>query len=248
MQGNSTTILSTRPLGQLAALRAKEAGFELEEISFIETSAIVSDSLTNYIESLLTKKAAVIFTSMNAVEAVIAMLNQRIPDWECYCIGQTTKELIETYFGKNSIRATGINAIELAAKIIEKSTHEELFFFCGNQRRPELPEALSTAGFQLQELIVYETTATPITVSTSYAGILFFSPSAVHSYFSTNQPNPDTVLFAIGSTTANAINEHSTNKIITAHVTDKQALLDLALTYLHQFPQSSDSLIIDREQ
>ena len=52
--------------------------------------------------------ATVVFTSMNAVEAVAAHLNDYIPDWKIYCIGNTTKKLVEKYFGEDLIAETAI--------------------------------------------------------------------------------------------------------------------------------------------
>jgi uroporphyrinogen-III synthase len=69
-------------------------------------------------------------------------------------------------------------------------------------------------------------------VNDAYNGILFFSPSAVHSFFKKNKANPDTVFFAIGETTANAISVYTNNKIITGNTPAKGELLKLAVEWL----------------
>src|SRR5258706_9822828 len=42
-----------------------------------------------------------------------------------------------------------------------------------------------------------------------YDGILFFSPSGVESFFNTNEVNEQTILFAIGNTTATEIKKYT---------------------------------------
>ncbi|HEX5668158.1 MAG TPA: uroporphyrinogen-III synthase, partial [Chitinophagaceae bacterium] len=49
-----------------------------------------------------------------------------------------------------------------------------------------------------------------------FDGIIFFSPSAVESFFSMNQISNNTICFAIGDTTANALKQHTNNRIMVA--------------------------------
>lgn len=65
----------------------------------------------------------------------------------------------------------------------------------------------------------------------NYSGILFFSPSAVQSFFATNKVTASTVFFAIGATTADQITAFSTNAVITADKMGKQNLIEQAVEY-----------------
>ncbi|GAC1708945.1 MAG: hypothetical protein NVS9B7_26700 [Flavisolibacter sp.] len=126
---------------------------------------------------------------------------------------------------------TADNALMLAQKIINHGI-KELVFFCGNKRREELPLILKNNGIKLHEVIVYETLETPILVTEPFEAILFFSPSAVNSFFFLNRISINTLCFAIGQTTANAITVHAKNKIITSTTPSPAAMvLDLIKHY-----------------
>src|SRR5205823_3034617 len=92
------TILSTRPLPASLVLEAASRGFEVNCLSFIETESVVDDALSARIQALATERRTVLFTSMNAVTAVANELKQR-PDWIVYCIGHSTRDLVEKELG-----------------------------------------------------------------------------------------------------------------------------------------------------
>src|SRR4029077_17349519 len=128
------------------------------------------------------------------------------------------------------------NASELAGEIIDwgktgKDTRP-VVFFCGDQRRDELPKKLQQHGFDLEEIIVYKTIETTQEINDAYNGILFFSPSAVNSFFKTNKVTAHTVFFAIGETTANTIKGYTSNKIIISNTPAKDELLKQAVEWL----------------
>jgi hypothetical protein len=62
--------------------------------------------LTQQVLELATQQPLIIFTSMNAVEAVAAMLQGRQPEWQIACIGQTTLQLAQEHFTKSNVVAT----------------------------------------------------------------------------------------------------------------------------------------------
>jgi uroporphyrinogen-III synthase len=231
MQQNKITILSTRPLQAALIDEAAAQGIEINVQSFIETEAIQSVEVQQEIEQALLQSASVVFTSMSAVEAVAEYMNEEMPDWVIYCMGQTTQELVKKYFGENSIGGTADNAATLAELVVEESDIDEVIFFCGDQRRDELPDILRSNDIEVTEIIVYHTIATPHTVTKQYNGILFFSPSAVDSFFMKNKPGKQTMLFAIGNTTAVAVKKHSLNSIIISEKPGKENLVEKAINY-----------------
>ncbi|HTL09605.1 MAG TPA: uroporphyrinogen-III synthase [Chitinophagaceae bacterium] len=231
MLQNNITILSTRPLAPAVINNAAANGIRVQQRSFIETEPIQNTALQQEVESVLQQYATVVFTSMNAVEAVAAYLQDEQPDWRIYCMGKTTRELVTKYFGENSIAGTASDAAALAEVIALDADNEEVVFFCGDQRRDELPAILQQQGIEVTEITVYHTIATPQVVDKNYHGVLFYSPSAVESFFSVNKPAANTTFFAIGQTTANAIKKHSSNTIITANRPGKEALVEKAINY-----------------
>ena len=142
-----------------------------------------------------------------------------------------TSELVKAYFPFSRLAATADNAAELAEKIIEEAEDTELIFFCGDLRRDELPERLREANFDVDEVVVYQTIATPHKMKKSYNGILFFSPSGVNSFFEMNHLPPGTPLFAIGNTTATAIRKRCGNPVFTPDHPDRDELVEMVMNY-----------------
>jgi uroporphyrinogen-III synthase len=232
MESNKKYLLSTRPLPKTIHEEGAKKNVIIEELSFIATEPIEDDELHQKIKAFAVKAHTVVFTSMNAVEAVAAKIDEA-PAWQIYCIGNTTRKLIEEKWGAEKIIATAENAQRLGERLIDDGV-KEVVFFCGNIRRNELPNKIRSEGGKVEEVVVYETKETPTQLERAYDGILFFSPSAVHAYYSQNKPSKDTTLFAIGKTTEEAIREHKGHKIVVAHVTDKIEMAQEAIDYLYQ--------------
>ena len=223
MQKNRLNILSTRPLNKQIIDGAAKQNIFIDCISFIETVPVVNNDLKEKIKKLSEEKITALFTSMNAVEAVKGHLSKK-PEWRIFSIGHTTKELIDDFFGSKNIVATANDANTLADVIIETG-EKDIFFFCGDQRRDELPGKLRSKNIKLEEVVVYHTIKTTQKISKEYDAVLFYSPSAVESFFSVNDINKNVTLFAIGNTTADTIKEVVKNKIIIAEQPGKEALV-----------------------
>jgi uroporphyrinogen-III synthase len=216
-------ILSTRPLPETLIDEAARHGILIETQAFILTEPVNDEDMRQRVRALGQQRLAAIFTSMNAVEAVREWTGRA--DWDIFCIGLATRRLAEAYFGPGSIAGTAESAKALAEVIIRENPGREVHFFCGNQRRPELPGVLKQAGLIIHELVVYHTISNPVRTERSYDGIAFFSPSAVDSYFSVNTVSAGATLFAIGWTTAEAIRVYSANPLIVSGQPDKEKLI-----------------------
>lgn len=223
-------LLSTRPLPKSIVEEGAEKGVIVEELSFIDTKPIQDEALFQRIKTLATEKHTVVFTSMNAVEAVAAQIDV-VPDWKIYSIGNTTRKLIEEAWGSDKIVATADYGKHLGERLVDDGVRE-VVFFCGNIRRDELPNKIRSEGGKIEEVVVYETEQTPAKLTKAYDGILFFSPSAVNAFFSTNKPAKNTVLFAIGKTTEEAIRQNKGRNIIVANKVDKVDMTRDAIDYL----------------
>ena len=231
MQQNKILILSTRPIDAPLINEAKHQNIEIDILSFIETVQIRSIEVQQEIENALLKSSAVVFTSMNAVEAVANELDGHQPNWKIYSIGNSTRQLVKKYFGEEAIAGTAESAAELAELIVEEDNSDDIFFFCGEQRRDELPDILRSNDFDVNEIVVYQTIQVKHKIEKTYHGILFFSPSAVQSFFSNNKISDKTILFAIGNTTATEIKKYTNNKIITDDEPSKENLVMEMIRY-----------------
>ncbi len=235
MKDEKILILSTRLLDEALINKASAHQITIDSISFIQTENIINSDISEEIKKLASQPIDAVFTSMNGAEAVIKSLDtfNLKPAWKIYCIGAATQSLIKDYFVSNNIAATGKNAMELSKSIIEDNA-QEVVFFCGDQRREELPEYLKKNKIGVKEIIVYQTNEIPVKVDKEYNGILFFSPSAVKSFFSVNSIPANTVLFSIGDTTAVAIRKNSNNKIVVSDFPSKDKLVEIAVKYFSE--------------
>jgi uroporphyrinogen-III synthase len=236
MQQNKTMILSTRPLPNAIIGKATANNMVIETISFIETEPIINRELKQNIIRLLQLPQTVVFTSMNAVEAIAANLSNEKPNWKIFCIGSATKRLAKGYFGETSIAGTADSAGCLADVIINEKNISSVTFFCGDRRRDELPVKLRKHNIEVAEMEVYKTFETAQVVSKKYDAVLFYSPSAVNSFFSVNKINSRAILFAIGKTTAEEIKKFSNNKTVVAKEPVKELLAEEAIHYFQANP------------
>lgn len=215
MQIPTPYVLSTRALAASLIDEAAAKGVRIDIRSFIAI-----EPLKGGVGELGKRSLTAVFTSGNAVAAI----EEGGDNWKVYCIGQETRRKAVERFGEGAIAGVANSAKTLAEEIIRREGQpatggqegREIIFFCGDQRRDELPDLLRQAGLTVREVVVYRTRLTPQQMKRAYAGIAFFSPSAVESFFSVNGVSPETVLFAIGGTTAAAIRERCVNELVIA--------------------------------
>ncbi len=230
MKRNKIHILSTGPVGKKLINLAAESNVEIEEISFIKAEICINDIVGKKISDLLDQSVTAIFTSSHAVDGLKKFIKEK-PSWTIYCIGHSTKNRVAKIFGEDHIAGFADTADQLAEKIIKSQVNEKIYFFCGNQRRDELPVKLTSNHIETEELAIYKTIETPKALSKIYDGILFFSPSGVKSYFSRNFITNATLVFAIGNTTAETIKHFTQKPAIIAEIPGKENLVTLAIDY-----------------
>lgn len=194
-------LLSTKLLEPAQKYRLIHTGVSYTEWDFISCLPKAFSADTN--------NKSLIFTSQNAVKAVINQ--QHISVKNCYCVGEKTKSLLE----KKGQKVTKMmqNSADLATFLVKLDQKQSFLFFTGNERMPHLEESFQRQGLPLEVVEVY-TTKPQSKALGDFDGILFFSPSGVKSYLQKNALK-NSLCFAIGSTTAKALEEHS-ETIITA--------------------------------
>jgi uroporphyrinogen-III synthase len=178
-------------------------GWELQEEDLIQIHPL---SLPAELD--LPIGAAWIFTSQHAVKNALAVIQSMDPKQRVYCLDGATRATLQSVSPAVEICGVANDGASLA-KIIIQQEHGKAVLFCGNQRRPELPRMIADAGIDLMEVVVYETKLKPVIVPSDVDALLFFSPSAVQSFFQCNRISASTTSFAIGVTTANAIHEYN---------------------------------------
>ena len=231
MKKNKLKILSTKALKRETIDKASVKDIEIDELPFITTEPVKNDDLKNILRGFLQQNITAVFTSKNAVLAFEQIVNAEVP-WNIFSIGQSTKKAVAKLFGEEKISGTADNASDLADIILKDGEIKKVIFFCGKQRREELPEKLKAAEVELEEIVVYETFESPQKISRKhYDGILFFSPSAVKSFFSLNKLNEEIQVFAIGKTTADAIQKNTDRELIIAETPGEENMIDQVIAH-----------------
>ncbi len=222
--------MSTALLPEDALKNLADANFLCDAVPFIQTTAALTDEIIAQIKTYTQEHIIVIFTSAQAVNAVISCCAGNRPNWQILCISGATKKAVVDFWDDDQIIASADDAIGLA-KHIEHIPAQNIVFFCGNKRLDTLPTLLTNKGFQVKECIVYETKLTPIKVDKNYNALLFFSPSGVESFLSENTIAPDATLFSIGKTTALALKQNIRNEVIVAAQPDKNILVNTVIEF-----------------
>ncbi len=213
---------------------AVSKGVILDEHALVSTVPVNTDTVQKHVFGLAQQEITALFTSQFALLTLMNLLKDRFPDtWSFYCTEHSTRQLLEKCIGDiQKIKGTASSAGALARLLCRNPRiTQPIVFFCGDQRREELPRILNDSGVFLQELVLYHTRLQPYVFTKSYQGILFCSPSAVKSFFLVNNAPRETIFFAIGPSTANELNRFAPNQVVTSHEPDKNSLLRLALSY-----------------
>ena len=218
---------------------AKHQQVMLECFDFITIDTLDDSATIRLVTDALASGEVFIFTSANAAKAVAAnpAAHTHKPTG-IFCIGQATRIAVEHQWSDATLLGTADNAEALAEKVAASGVKSAVFF-CGISSLDILPKMLCEAGVSLQQIPVYKTIETPHSCKHDYAAVLCYSPSGVHSYFTANIPNANTVFFVIGETTANAIKVHTSNRVIVSSQPNKLTMLEQAITLL----KNNDQLV-----
>jgi uroporphyrinogen-III synthase len=229
-------VLSTKKLLPIFIEKASQNNIQIIEKEFISVQPIITkEKVKEVLDLAASRKEYIAFTSANAVTPFDKYLHQHdtyyVVAWKIFCLeGKTKQAIVNSLLPKENIISTAENAKALSQKIIEHGV-KEIIFFCGNKRRNDLPGILKDAGITVHEVVVYETIEIPTIASEGINGILFFSPSAVNSFFSLNKLNNKTVCFAIGQTTGNSIADFADNKIIIVKTPGQETMMAAVNSY-----------------
>lgn len=218
------TILSTKILSLAQKERLLNAG-----ISVVSYDAISIQPLAFSMDADILN---FIFSSQNAVTAFLKNIeNQKNVDksqFKCFCVGQKTASLLV----KN-----GLKVIEMVnygadlAKIIRKNYKNDSFLFlCSNLRRDDIPNQLQENKVYFKEITVYTTHLNHKAFDRHFDGVLFFSPSGVESYLTSNSIKNSTA-FCIGTTTATAVEEFGDTIVIANKPTIENVLVQVIKTF-----------------
>ncbi len=211
------SVLSTKKLSA-----AQKKAFCKAEIALVDYNAIkikaVDFKMPKTVENGL-------FTSKNSVRAVLDNSENTKKIQNCFCVGTKTAALLEQNGLKPVIIAE--NSADLARFIVKKHSKKSFYFFCGDNRREELPSILKAESIRFEEIITYKTVLNLKRFDRDFDVILFFSPSGIQSFVKSNDLSQKMAI-CIGETTAAEAKKH-TNTIEIANATTVESVIEKAI-------------------
>lgn len=179
-----------------------------------------------------------VFTSTNGVKALEQLMRSGLqvrPNTKLFAVGSKTQEALQELGLEAKIPYTQ-DAKHLARLIADEGKVESVLYFHGNLSRNELADGLKDEGVDVVELEVYKTIINEVYLPEEpISAVLFYSPSAVEG-FAKGQGFEDAeelpVLYAIGPTTAQALEKASGRPVQVADEPATETLLRNVSNYL----------------
>ena len=213
-------LLSTKIVSKKFKDLLIKNNYQIEEKSFIKILPFKSKSNISILENI-------IFTSKNAVEIILKnyIIKNNLANKDIYCVGKSTAELIK----KNNLNLikSEDNSKNLSKFILAnfKNSKNSFTYFSGKKRIRELENNLKKNNINIIVHEVYDTLLTPIKINDLYDGVIFYSPSAVKSFFKGNNSLNNTYGFCIGNTTAKELYNYS-NRFSVAKSNSEENMLE----------------------
>jgi len=188
------------------------AGFRVLHLPVLSFTFVQHERLQAFLDQP-SAFGGLVCSSPRAVEA-LARAEISVAPWavkRTYAVGPATAAALSD-LGLTPASPPAGTAEALAEQIIaDPPSPLPLLFPCGNRRREVLPARLTAAGVAWQELIVYETDVRTDVQWPSDAAdpawFVSFSPSGIPALQALLRQKPNARVAAIGSTTAEAIQE-----------------------------------------
>lgn len=204
---------------------AMSRGIRIIDHNFLSFEYLDTKEIRSVLEN---ESVPLVFTSKHGVIAFNRIFSGSASGRSCFCIeGETSAAADELGF---DLLAKAEDATSLARMIIALQT-VSLIFLCGSMRRHELPQLISEAGIEMRELKIYEKRMLLETVSESYDGLMFFSPSQVDAFLQNNEIDNSATLFCIGKTTAAHLKESGFSRIVLSESSSEKAMVDIVCKY-----------------
>ena len=213
-------LLSTKIVSKKFKDLLIKNNYQIEEKSFIKILPFKSKSNISILENI-------IFTSKNAVEIILKnyIIKNNLANKYIYCVGKSTAELIK----KNNLNLikSEDNSKNLSKFILAnfKNSKNSFTYFSGKKRIRELENNLKKNNINIIVHEVYDTLLTPLKINDLYDGVIFYSPSAVKSFFKGNNSLNNTYGFCIGNTTAKELSNYS-NRFSVAKSNSEENMLE----------------------
>lgn len=225
------TILCTKSIDVSFQKDCMQANISLLIQPMIQITTIEDSEVIEQIKHLHTQKITTLFTSVNSVKAVAKWVDRDI-SWDIFCISGATLESIKFYFPNCKIKASAISATWLLNAIEHlQFAPQTIHFFKGSKSLPTIPKGLQELGWAVKEYEVYKNEFISQPIQDALDGIMFYSPSGIHSFAKSNQINKALPIFAIGKTTAEAAQLMGFKQIKIAPIPNDETMINMVKSY-----------------
>ena len=200
-------------------------GFQTESHDFIQTEENDWADIEQHIDT----------TSSNFIISSVrsARLIKDLPSFsQFYIVGEKSKEILEK--AGYHVAHCALYAVELVDFINNNFKEKTSFnFLCSQIRRDTIPESLKSLGHEVNEIVAYHTTYKNIQIEDDFDVYVFYSPSGVNSFVEQYGIAEKGRIFAIGKTTADAIEESMGRKAEFPDRPDNDSLIQFIKTRLN---------------
>ena len=149
-----------------------------------------------------------------------------------YIVGELSKDVLEA--AGHKVVYCAYYADELTEYIKNFIPDNTVFnFFCSQIRRDTIPDTLKEMGHEVNEIVCYHTTNKIVKIEEEYDAYVFYSPSGVNSFRDQYEIAEKARIFAIGKTTADAVEEQLGKKAEFPDTPDNHALIQYIKTRLN---------------
>lgn len=215
-------LLATKKLDFHFKQRLLQHNYSLLEVPFIKIEPIPYKPIQ--------PEKNILVTSLNAAHLFLQShpLDTLDSDTQFFCVGKKTAQFLTKQQAK--IVEVADQAQTLTESLLTKHKFKKYSFACGQKRLPLLENELYEKGISVTLHKLYDTLFTPQKITAALDGILFYSPSAVHSYLHKNTLE-NTHCFCIGPTTAAAVKPYTSQYSIAKKPDNNFLLLDIKNHY-----------------
>jgi uroporphyrinogen-III synthase len=219
--------MDTKRIFHILFLNKIETKYYNSNVVRISCVPLINTEKLQFDNVSLNKNVPWIFTSKIAVSC---FKPHELPQ-KIYAIGEKTAEGLRPHVKEILIPETPTSR-DLGTLILENN-EKELYFICGNKRRPDLKNILEEEGLIFHEKIVYETKPSQADVDLEGVdGLVFMSSSSVVQMAKKGGFN-NLPCFAIGPTTGMELSRNGVNAIVSESAT-VESLIDAVDTYFHE--------------
>lgn len=202
-------LLSTATIEEHYKEELKSKDIVLTSKEFVAHTPLANNYVVQSIHELSQKVVIALFNHAIAVNVVHRILSNTITNWLLICTSRDAYTEAMNKFPNNQLMfleddASLATNIRIACKDVSTIVH------FGNNKIPAYyPMLLRGAGFEYNDLMVYQSSIKSTTVEEHYNGILFFDEQSVDSYFTFNDLSQNVVAFCINE----AVGNHLTKKL-----------------------------------